>query len=37
MIISETVLNVDDNSGAKSVKCIKVLGQGKRKIGTIHS
>ena len=32
MIQQQTVLNVSDNSGAKSVKCIKVLGGLKRKI-----
>lgn len=32
MIQQQTVLNVSDNSGAKTVKCIKVLGGFKRKI-----
>ena len=31
MIQTETVLDVADNSGAKRVKCIKVLGGSKRK------
>lgn len=35
MIISETVLNVADNSGAKKVLCINVLGGSKRKSGHI--
>ncbi len=35
MIQSETVLNVADNSGAKKVLCIKVLGGSKRKYGRI--
>jgi len=30
-----TILNVADNSGAKLVKCIKVLGGTKRKVATI--
>ena len=32
MIQQQTLLNVSDNSGAKTVKCIKVLGGFKRKI-----
>jgi len=32
MIQMETILNVADNSGAKKVKCIKVLGGTGRKI-----
>ena len=32
MIQQQTVLNVSDNSGAKLVKCIKVLGGLKRKV-----
>ena len=32
MIQQQTILKVADNSGAKSVKCIKVLGGFKRKI-----
>ncbi len=35
MIQSESVLGVADNSGAKRVKCIKVLGGSKRKYATI--
>lgn len=35
MIQMETVLDVADNSGAKRVKCIKVLGGSKRKYATI--
>ncbi len=31
MIQMETMLNVADNSGAKRVKCIKVLGGSKRR------
>ena len=31
MIQQETILKVQDNSGAKYVKCIKVLGGFKRK------
>lgn len=31
MIQTETVLEVTDNSGAKSVKCIKVLGGTRRR------
>ena len=31
MIITETKLNVADNSGAKIVQCIKVLGGSKRR------
>lgn len=31
MIQTETVLNVADNTGAKSVMCIKVLGGSKRR------
>ena len=31
MIQMESVLNVADNSGAKRVKCVKVLGGSKRK------
>jgi large subunit ribosomal protein L14 len=31
MIQTETVLGVADNSGAKSVKCIKVLGGSRRR------
>lgn len=35
MIQMETVLDVADNSGAKSVACIKVLGGSKRKKASI--
>jgi large subunit ribosomal protein L14 len=31
MIQSETIMNVADNTGAKSVQCIKVLGGSKRR------
>ena len=35
MIQMETTLDVADNSGARSVQCIKVLGGSKRKYATI--
>ena len=35
MIQMETVLDVADNSGAKAVACIKVLGRPKRKVASI--
>ena len=35
MIIAETKLNVADNSGAKLVQCIKVLGGSKRRGASI--
>tara|TARA_B100001971_G_C17853525_1_gene364604 strand:+ start:196 stop:564 length:369 start_codon:yes stop_codon:yes gene_type:complete len=35
MIIAETKLNVADNSGAKLVQCIKVLGGSKRRSASI--
>ncbi|TNE88625.1 MAG: 50S ribosomal protein L14 [Deltaproteobacteria bacterium] len=35
MIQTESVLDVADNSGAKRVKCIKVLGGSKRKYASI--
>ena len=35
MIQMETNLDVADNSGARSVQCIKVLGGSKRKYATI--
>jgi large subunit ribosomal protein L14 len=35
MIQMETVLDVADNSGAKAVACIKVLGGSKRKVATV--
>lgn len=35
MIIQETKLEVADNSGAKSVKCIKVLGSSKKRYARV--
>ncbi len=35
MIQMETQLNVADNSGAKRVKCIKVMGGSKRRYAGI--
>lgn len=35
MIQDNTFLNVADNSGAKRVQCIKVLGGSKRKFATV--
>jgi len=35
MIQVETVLEVADNSGAKKVRCIKVLGGSKRKYASV--
>ncbi len=35
MIQSESILNVADNSGAKKILCIRVLGGSKRKYGRI--
>ncbi len=35
MIQTESVLNVADNSGAKRVKCIKVIGGSKRKYASV--
>ena len=35
MIQTQTILNVADNSGAKKVMCIKVLGGSGRKYATI--
>jgi large subunit ribosomal protein L14 len=35
MIQMETVLDVADNSGAKAVACIKVLGGSKRKVASV--
>jgi large subunit ribosomal protein L14 len=35
MIQSQTVLNVADNTGAKEVQCIKVLGSSKRRYAYI--
>ena len=36
MIQMETMLNVADNSGAKRVKCIKVLGGSKRRYAIVR-
>jgi len=35
MIQQETILKVADNTGAKEIKCIRVLGGSKRKYGNI--
>jgi len=35
MIQDNTILNVADNTGAKKVKCIKILGGSKKKHGII--
>jgi len=35
MIQQQTILNVADNSGAKKVMCIKVLGGSKKRYATI--
>ena len=35
MIQQQTLLKVDDNSGAKEIMCIRVLGGSKRKWGNI--
>lgn len=35
MIQQQTILNVADNSGAKEIMCIRVLGGSKRKYGNI--
>ncbi len=35
MIQQETLLKVADNSGAKEIKCIRVLGGSKRRYGNI--
>ena len=35
MIQSETFLKVADNTGAKEIKCIRVLGGSKRRYGNI--
>ena len=35
MIQQKTILKVSDNSGAKTVRCIKVLGGFKKKIATL--
>jgi large subunit ribosomal protein L14 len=35
MIQTETVMNVADNTGAKSVQCIKVLGGSRRRYAAV--
>lgn len=35
MIQAQTIFRVSDNSGAKKVKCIKVLGGFKRKVASV--
>lgn len=35
MIQNETILNVADNSGAKKILCIRVLGGSKRRAGHV--
>lgn len=35
MIQAQTMLNVADNSGARKVRCIKVLGGSKRKFASL--
>ena len=35
MIQAQTILTVADNSGARKVRCIKVLGGSKRKFATL--
>lgn len=35
MIQQETVLDAADNSGAKKLKCIRVLGGGRRRYATV--
>lgn len=35
MIQTQTIFRVSDNSGAKKVKCIKVLGGFKRKVASV--
>ncbi len=35
MIQQETILNVADNSGAKKLKCVNVLGTSNRRVGEI--
>ena len=35
MIQMQTILNIADNSGARSVMCIKVLGGSKRRYANI--
>jgi len=35
MIQQQTILRVSDNSGAKTAKCIKVLGGARKKTGTV--
>ena len=36
MIQAETILKIADNSGAKRVKCVKVLGGSKRRYATLE-
>ena len=36
MIQQESYLKVADNTGAKEIKCIRVLGGSKRKYGNIE-
>ena len=36
MIQQQTLLKVADNSGAKEIMCIRVLGGSKRKFGTLE-
>lgn len=35
MIQNETVLNVADNSGAKKILCIRIMGGSRRKMGHV--
>lgn len=35
MIQTESILNVADNSGAKKILCIRILGGSRRKVGHI--
>ena len=35
MVFVGTVLKVIDNSGAKKVKCLKILGSSRRKYGFV--
>ncbi len=35
MIQEYTILNVADNTGAKKVKCIRIMGGSKRRYGTV--
>ncbi len=36
MVQPLSILNVSDNSGAKTVQCIKVLGKHKRGAGSVN-